>query len=559
MPIFNPVEEEEFYRGLYGQVQQSKADLPTQLVRGFTSGLTFGAVKPYKEELVGGIPETLANLAGALVGFVPVVRGAGLGITAAGKIFPSLLARTGSGAARLGVGEAAQKILSPTFYPYPKALSSGGRMAMFGAATGGGALAEGLLSDEPQSSADLLTSAAIGAGLGIGGEILGQAISKRKAVSRALSDIGVGSPSGPPNPLNPEMSLLQKLQVERDKLKGKFNAAVAKYGILESMGKADTKAGKSLKREMDKLGEGVAHIEGEIVKNGGVAEARTLGSAIRPPAIRIIDQTIDPFTGTTLEGQASRGLMRAPEPDIDPFTGQPLQYLVPTEFTGSVPKILGRPLLPDDIRVMPMDVVRTKLRAMGHTLADEPDHRLREMLAKAERDLGLAKEAPLGRTLSTIPEVPSVQARATLEEEVAKTIKTMSQKELVDYLVSSGRPLQRLEQLTLEQMRGLVAMDRLKDVPSSGMSGGLSELTSDLVKSGMTPARQSLLFTYKTAPSKLDREKLEAGQIMLRQGKYSRLPEDVRRQIDVIDRNPFGDVNSMCILTRSRVWGQSFP
>ena len=139
----------------------AQAPLGTQLTRGAISGLTLGMARPYAEAGAGGLPETLANLAGGLVGFAAPLRLAGVGVAGLGRIAPKLLAAAPEVGRLAAANEAMRKIaLSPNLYkgtlePLSPGLT-GGRGAAMGLATAGAALAPEMGEAEPRTLSERL-------------------------------------------------------------------------------------------------------------------------------------------------------------------------------------------------------------------------------------------------------------------------------------------------------------------------------------------------------------------------------------------------------------------
>mgnify|MGYP001559976209 CR=1 FL=1 len=195
MPILGPsssdsdfVEEEE----------KKKADLLTQLIRGGTEGLTSGLYKPMADAGEGGLPETLAHIAGLGLGLgFPVVgpaRFAGLGVSQLAKIpkFASLLQK--------GVtpGEAA-KNMAKFGWQTGKSFSVPGAAA----ALGTGALGQTMLQEqgdlwrgEPPSSfgSRLLNSTLAIAGGGLAGGLMSRGA--RRAAEAAATAEHIAATSG---------------------------------------------------------------------------------------------------------------------------------------------------------------------------------------------------------------------------------------------------------------------------------------------------------------------------------------------------------------------------
>ena len=141
-----------------------RAPLGTQLGRGLVSGLTFGLAEPWKEAGEGGIPETLAHLAGLGVGFIPVMRGAGAAVGAAGRLFPSVLAEG------VAPAQAVSRMLAGA-RPF-QALTPPGKMAAMGLAGASATAVPDLWAETPRTGWELAGQAGLGALLGAGGEAL---------------------------------------------------------------------------------------------------------------------------------------------------------------------------------------------------------------------------------------------------------------------------------------------------------------------------------------------------------------------------------------------------
>lgn len=164
----------------------AEAGYGTQVARGLISGATFGALHPYANAGPGGLPEGLSYLAGAGLGFIPLARGAGMGVAALGKLAPRLLAE--------GV-PAAQAVsrLATGLRPWESLSGSGRLLAMGGAGAAATELPEAFGS-EPRTPLQRLGGAALGFGLGAAGEgLLGQIGARREALRAAVE--GSATPS----------------------------------------------------------------------------------------------------------------------------------------------------------------------------------------------------------------------------------------------------------------------------------------------------------------------------------------------------------------------------
>ena len=171
--------------------EEEYADLPTQVLRGLTSGATLGFVRPFEQAGKGGFPETLANIAGGVLPFLGIQAPMGLGAAALGRFVPKLLAK--------GVTspQAIENLLK--FKPRHTGLSATGRVLTTGGTMGAMAGLEGASATEPKTATERLTDVALSAGLGMATEGLLQRLFRGVAPSR-----------GPTAPLGEHPSITQQ-------------------------------------------------------------------------------------------------------------------------------------------------------------------------------------------------------------------------------------------------------------------------------------------------------------------------------------------------------------
>ena len=164
-----------YYEDLANQtlgVQSTQtAPFGTQIFRGLTKGLTANIVSPMADAGAAGLPETVANIGGAIAGFVPIARGAGLGVAGLAKLAPKFAPKL----LKQGVTaeEAAARMFQrgPKWWPgagsqMPRTFAPTGLGLALGSAAGTQAAAETAFDTEEHTLPGALGRIGFAAGLG---------------------------------------------------------------------------------------------------------------------------------------------------------------------------------------------------------------------------------------------------------------------------------------------------------------------------------------------------------------------------------------------------------
>lgn len=258
------------------------------MARGLISGTTLGFYRPWEQAGKAGAPELISSIAAGAIPYTGLARGVGLGVAGLGRFAPKLLA------AGVPARQAAQNIA--TLKPWHAALSSRGRILTTGGAMAGMSGLPELWSDQPKTTTERLTGAALSAGLGMATEGALQRLFRVPGAARAAT-AGLGAhPTVTQQPLEwlerplreEYAAVIGRLQARRVDVQQA--AAQATEGILDK--KSFKVIQKGFRKQIKDIDDRIEELTKRAADQGGIS----LGSQVEEMGLPLGQDVIEGVT-----------------------------------------------------------------------------------------------------------------------------------------------------------------------------------------------------------------------------------------------------------------------